>query len=137
MSFKTELQSNNTDLQAILNTINNLPEAGSNSIVPTGAFKEGTISIVSEIAELTVSLDFTPDIFIATITDKTATSGLKTNAWVKSTHFTLVDIQNTGTGAHSFKVEDYTEAVENGIKIKRFGSYNIPVGTLNYQAYKK
>lgn len=29
MSQKTDLQSNNTDLQAILNTINNLPEAGS------------------------------------------------------------------------------------------------------------
>lgn len=29
MSFKTDLQSNNTDLQAILDTINALPEAGS------------------------------------------------------------------------------------------------------------
>jgi hypothetical protein len=29
MSQKTDLQSNNTDLQTILNTINNLPEAGS------------------------------------------------------------------------------------------------------------
>ena len=29
MSQKTDLQSNNTDLQSILNTINNLPEVGS------------------------------------------------------------------------------------------------------------
>ena len=29
MSYKTDLQSNNVDLQSILNTINSLPEAGS------------------------------------------------------------------------------------------------------------
>ena len=29
MSFKTDLQSNNTDLQAILDAVNNLPKAGS------------------------------------------------------------------------------------------------------------
>ena len=31
MSYKTDLQSNNIDLQEILNTINSLPEAGSST----------------------------------------------------------------------------------------------------------
>lgn len=34
MSYNTDLQSNNNDLQAILNTINNLPEAGSGGFAP-------------------------------------------------------------------------------------------------------
>ena len=44
MSFKTDLQSNNTDLQAILDTINALPEAGSSG---GGSVETCTVTITS------------------------------------------------------------------------------------------
>ena len=41
MSYKTELQSNNLDLQAILNTVNNLPEAGGGGgVTPEPDFRD-------------------------------------------------------------------------------------------------
>ena len=102
-----------------------------------GSFVEGTLAIAAEVSELDVPVGFVPDIFIATVTDMTATSGMKTLTWIRSDSFDLVDIQNMSTLAHSFKAEDYTEDTESGIKVKRYGSYNIPVGTLRYQAYKR
>lgn len=46
MSYKTEFQSNNADLQAILDAVNNLPEAPS--------VKSGTITTASNSMSLTV-----------------------------------------------------------------------------------
>lgn len=110
-----------------------LPATGSGS---SGQYAEGTVTVAAEVSELTVEVGFVPDIFIATVTGLSATSGMKTLTWVKSDILVLTDIQNVGTGVHSFKAEDYTEITDNGIKIKRYGSYNIPIGTLNYRAYK-
>ena len=39
MSFKTELQANNTDLQAILDTVNDLPSASEGGTVTSGTLK--------------------------------------------------------------------------------------------------
>lgn len=111
----------------------NVPTAGSGA---SGQFVEGTAKIPADTPEFEIELGFVPDIFIATVTNIEAASGMKTITWVKTDILVLTDIQNVGTGAHSFKVEDYTEPTDGGIKIKRYGSYNIPIGTLNYRAYK-
>lgn len=60
-NYNTTLQSNNTDLQAILNTINELPEVGSsNSInIATGSFNPGKVKMRDN--PITISgLNFTP-----------------------------------------------------------------------------
>lgn len=49
MSYNTELQSNNTDLQTILNTINNLPEAGS------GGIKSSDVTVTQNMIPNTMS----------------------------------------------------------------------------------
>lgn len=58
MSQKTDLQSNNTDLQAILNTINNLPEASSGEDVTaeTTAYTTKLASLETAIAALETEL---------------------------------------------------------------------------------
>jgi hypothetical protein len=77
MSYKTDLQSNNIDLQAILNTINELPDASNGSSLPTlsnpatetetfegyefidatGTKKTGTFTVETEATELESILD--------------------------------------------------------------------------------
>ena len=52
MSQKTDLQSNNTDLQSILNTINNLPEAGSGGGSSGGNIETCTVTINSFAANI-------------------------------------------------------------------------------------
>lgn len=56
MDYNTEFQSNNTDLQAILETINNLPEAGSSG----DKYVQGSISLSSAgVSSISISgLDF-------------------------------------------------------------------------------
>ena len=39
MSYKSELEGNNVDLRAILDTVNSLPEAGGGGIIPTGTMQ--------------------------------------------------------------------------------------------------
>lgn len=61
MSYKTELQSNNLDLQTILNTVNNLPDAeGGGGITPSGTIditENGTYDVTNYAsAEVSVSL---------------------------------------------------------------------------------
>lgn len=51
MSYKSELQSNNLDLQSILNTVNNLPEADATMTTETWTFTmEDGSTVTKEVA---------------------------------------------------------------------------------------
>lgn len=75
MSYKTELQSNNLDLQAILDTVNALPEATETVIEPLEITENGTYSApdgVNGYNPISVSVPI-PEGYIST-NDATATS---------------------------------------------------------------
>lgn len=64
MSYKSDLQSNNTDLQSILDTINSLPEAGSGggsveTCTVTITSNDGSASVLEAISYTTYSSDDT------------------------------------------------------------------------------
>lgn len=76
MSNKTELQSNNTDLQGILDTISALPEAGGGANVATGTF---TLSSVTNTMSIN-SLNFKPtSVYVESLSKKTTAQSGQTS----------------------------------------------------------
>ena len=57
MNYKTELQSNNVDLQSILNIINSLPNAGGSSGTAIGGYilRKALTTTMNDIGELDIS----------------------------------------------------------------------------------
>ena len=101
----------------------------------TGKYKTDFITAY-DASEQTINIGFVPDVFIANIIESVGVSGMKTRTWIKSTTINATILQNYGTSTITTKFEDFVELTSNGVKIKRYGSYNICPGVLFYQAYK-
>lgn len=81
MNIKSELQSNNIDLQTVLDKVNALPDAGSGGGLPEGisAIATGTIQPTSNITSnytVTHNLGKKPDFAVLMLLDDAATAAL-------------------------------------------------------------
>lgn len=117
---------------ALVPKVLNIQSGGSSNIKT----KTGTFVLDEAVSEYSLNLGFQPKIIIVNIQETEQASGLYTTGWAKTIQtldFTL--IRNMVSGAFTFKNEENTELIENGIKLKRYSSYNISKGTYSYEAY--
>lgn len=98
MSYNTNLQTNNTNLQAIYNTVNSLPDKGSLPTIKEYIFtlKDGTT--VSKFIEDVSIITFTI-VNSSTTVEASAVEGMTWREWINSNYYdeaTLISICDCG-----------------------------------------